>query len=615
MNVVTGDITGLARQAELCAFILGRPLADEQRVVVEALRLGVDPLDLCARRFDLGDGRVMQRAAQWAGVPFAEGIKNTIRGSAHLLRLDGLHKTHAVHAEMDGEDCYYFSPTIAELIALRDIVERGGLTHRVILTPRPALRQVLAEANAPALVVEARQRLARRWPRATASLDLGKPLRIAFVAALALIVMLTALAPLLARPLLLPFLLVLIVAPALLRLFAAFHRPQPMDDPPLADADLPHYTVLVPLRDEAGMVPQLFAALGALDYPAEKLDILFLVESRSADTIAVAEACLYDARFELFVIPDAPPHTKPKALDYVLPLVRGEHVVVFDAEDIPARDQLRRAAERFAAHPEIDCLQAELRVDNGAESWLTALFAGEYAGLFTLLLPWLAQHGLPLPLGGTSNHFRTAALRAVGGWDAFNVTEDADLGVRLARMRSRTGTLAVATAEEAPIRLGPWMRQRTRWMKGWMQTFLVHNRHPIEFQRDIGWRGFLFFQVYVGGLIASSLIHTVFALTIAVEIALFGFGWPRFTDLWDAAYLLVLVVGYGGAFGIALMGLAQQRKFELAVFQLLLPVYWLLHAVAAIRAAIELITRPYFWSKTRHGETRVVRVVQPDKND
>jgi len=294
----------------------------------------------------------------------------------------------------------------------------------------------------------------------------------------------------------------------------------------------------------------------------------------------------------------------------VLPLVRGEHLVVFDAEDIPARDQLRRAAERFAAHPEIDCLQAELRVDNGAESWLTALFAGEYAGLFTLLLPWLAQHGLPLPLGGTSNHFRTAALRAVGGWDAFNVTEDADLGVRLARMRSRTGTLAVATAEEAPIRLGAWMRQRTRWMKGWMQTFLVHNRHPIQFQRDIGWRGFLFFQIYVGSLIASSLIHTVFALSVAVQFALFGTGWLRLADIWDGVYLLVLVVGYSGAFGIALAGLARQGKLDLAVYQLLLPIYWLLHAIAAIRAATELLTRPYFWSKTRHGETRMVRVVR-----
>lgn len=611
MNVLAaGDITGLVREAELCAFILRRPLAEGQMVAVEALRLGVDPLDLCARTFDLGDALVMERAAHWAGVPFAETIPQTIRGSAHLQRIDGLDRVGAVHAEVDGENRYYFAPGIGELVALREMVERGGLRHHLILTPRTALRRALADANAPALLVETRQRLARRWPHATASLDLGKPLRIGFVTGLAAIVILTAIAPLLARPLLLPFLLVLIVAPALLRLFAAFHRPQPIDDPPLADADLPHYTVLVPLRDEAGMVPQLFAALGALDYPAEKLDIVFLVESRSDETIAMAEACLYDARFELFVIPDAPPHTKPKALDYVLPLVRGEHVVVFDAEDIPARDQLRRAAERFAAHPEIDCLQAELRIDNGAENWLTALFAGEYAGLFTLLLPWLAQHGLPLPLGGTSNHFRTLALRAVGGWDAFNVTEDADLGVRLARMRSRTGTLAVATAEEAPIRLGAWMRQRTRWMKGWMQTFLVHNRHPIQFRRDIGWRGFLFFQIYVGSLIASSLIHTVFALTIAVQIVLFGFGWLRLADIWDGLYLLVLVVGYGGAFGIALAGLARQGKLELAVFQLLLPVYWLLHAVAAIRAAVELITRPYFWSKTRHGETRMVRVVQ-----
>ena len=614
MNVLaSGDIAGFARRAELCAFILRRPLAEGQTVALEASRLGVDPLDLCARRFDLGDVPVMERAAQWAGAEFAAAVPATVRGSAHLLRLDGLERVRAIHAEVDGENRFYFAPGTGEILALRDIVERAGLRHRLILTPRTALRRALAEANSPALLADARQRLVRRWPHATASLDLGKPARIAFVSALAAIVVLTATAPLLARPLLLPFLLVLIVAPALLRLLAVLHRPVPADDPPLADADLPLYTVLVPLRDEAGMVPQLFAALGALDYPAEKLDIVFLVESASPETIAVAEACLYDARFELFVIPDAPPHTKPKALDYVLPLVRGEHVVVFDAEDIPARDQLRRAAERFAAHPEIDCLQAELRIDNGAENWLTALFAGEYAGLFTLLLPWLAQHGLPLPLGGTSNHFRTAALRAVGGWDAFNVTEDADLGVRLARMRSRTGTLAVATAEEAPIRLGAWMRQRTRWMKGWMQTFLVHNRHPIQFRRDIGWRGFLFFQIYVGSLIASSLIHTVFALSIAVQVVLFGPGWPRFSDLWDWLYFFVLIVGYGGAFGIALAGLARQGKLELAVFQLLLPIYWLLHAVAALRAAVELITRPYFWSKTRHGETRMVRVVKGDR--
>lgn len=614
MNVLAnGDLAALGAQADLCAFVLQRPFADGQAVVVEALRLGASPLDLCARRFDQGDALVIARAAQWAGVEFADAVPQTIRGSARLHRLDGLAHVRALHAEVDGEHRYYFAASIDDIVALREIVQRRGLRHRLILTPRSALRHALAEANAPALLADARQRLTKRWPRATAAHDLGWPARLAFVAGLAAVVAFAALAPLFARPLLLPFLLVVIVAPALLRLLASFYRPAPLDDPPLSDAELPRYTVLVPLRDEAGMVPQLFAALGALDYPREKLDIVFLVESRSPETIDAARAHLHDARFELFVVPDAPPRTKPKALDYVLPLIRGEHVVVFDAEDIPARDQLRRAAERFAAHPELDCLQAELRVDNGAENWLTALFAGEYAGLFTLLLPWLAQHNLPLPLGGTSNHFRTSALLAIGGWDAFNVTEDADLGFRLARMRSRTGTLPVATAEEAPIRLSAWMRQRTRWMKGWMQTFLVHNRHPRQFLDDIGWRGFLFFQIYVGSLIASSLIHTVFAVGVAVQVAFFGVGWLRLSDPWDAVYILVLVIGYGGAFGIALTGLARQGKSELAVYQVLLPVYWLLHAIAAIRAAGELLTRPYFWSKTRHGETRMVRLVRDGK--
>jgi cellulose synthase/poly-beta-1,6-N-acetylglucosamine synthase-like glycosyltransferase len=610
MNVLYDDIAALRRHADLCAFILRCPHVEAQDVVAEALRLGVDPLDLCARRFELGDTLVMERAAQWAGVPFEAVVPQTIRGSASHLRLDHLATVHTIHAAHDGEDRYYHAPSIDDVLALRAATQRGELKYPIVVTPRRALRQALAEANAPALLTDTRQRLARRWPHATASLDLPKWLRIGFVLALAAIVGFAAIAPLVARPLLLPFLLVIIIVPALLRLFAAFDRPEQFADPPLADAELPAYTVLVPLRDEAGMVRQLFTALGALDYPAEKLDIVFLVESRSADTIAVAEACLGDARFELIVIPDALPRTKPKALNYAMPLVRGQHVVVFDAEDIPDRSQLRRAAERFAAHPELDCLQAQLRIDNGAENWLTALFAGEYAGLFSLLLPWLAKHGLPLPLGGTSNHFRTAALREVGGWDAFNVTEDADLGVRLARMQAGVGTLDAATAEEAPIRLAAWMRQRTRWMKGWMQTFLVHNRHPVQFYRDIGWRGFLFFQIYVGSLIASSLIHTVFALTVAVQLVLFGLGWLRISDAWDVVYLLVLIIGYGGAFGIALAGLARQGKTELTVYQTLLPIYWLLHAVAAIRAAVELLIRPYFWSKTRHGETRMVRVVR-----
>jgi len=611
-SFVDSAVISPSRQVDLCGHILNCSPGEAADALAEALVARVDPLDYFARSLGMGDDLVIQRAAQWAGLEFAASVPQTIRGSASLMRLDSLATVRSLHASVDGEDRYYFSPRFSEIVALRQRGERQGpLQHRILITPRRALRAALAEANVPVLVTDARQRLARRWPRASASLDLSRALRTGFVACLALMVGSVAVAPLLARELLLPFLLVVIVAPALLRLVATFHRPATTDDDPLlAAANLPAYTILVPLRDEASMVPQLAGALRAIDYPPEKLEIIFLVESRSPETVAAVEAELVDPRFELLVIPDARPHTKPKALDYALPLVRGEHVVVYDAEDIPDRDQLRSAASRFLARPGIDCLQAELRVDNGAENWLTALFAGEYAGLFGHLLPFLAEMNLPLPLGGTSNHFRTSVLRDLGGWDAFNVTEDADLGVRLARLKLRTGTLRSGTAEEAPIRLGAWMRQRTRWVKGWMQTFLVHNRHPLQFLDEIGWRGFLFFQIYVGSLIASSLIHTVFVTTLVVQLLLFGPGMPRLADPWDWIYLLVLVIGYGGAFSIAFAGLVRQNKLDLAVYQLLLPIYWLLHAIAAVRAAVELLVRPYHWSKTAHGETRMVRVLR-----
>lgn len=328
-----------------------------------------------------------------------------------------------------------------------------------------------------------------------------------------------------------------------------------------------------------------------------------MVEAASPDTIVAVRGLLADPRFELVIVPDAEPHTKPKALDYALPLVRGKYVVVYDAEDIPEPRQLRDTAERFAADPGMDCLQAVLDIDNASETWLAALYAGEYAGLFRLFLPFLARRRLPMPLGGTSNHFRASALREVGGWDAFNVTEDADLGVRLARLRYRTGTMPSRTGEEAPIGLDAWIGQRTRWSKGWMQTFVVHNRSPRRFLADIGWRGFLMFEIYVGSLILSPLLHSVFLVSLML-------GWSGghgVGDLWDAGYLGILVLGYGAAFALTVAGLIRAGKAWLIAFQLLLPIYWLLHAIATLRAAHELLTRPYFWAKTPHGRTRIER--------
>lgn len=198
-------------------------------------------------------------------------------------------------------------------------------------------------------------------------------------------------------------------------------------------------------------------------------------------------------------------------------------------------------------------------------------------------------------------------MRELGHWDAYNVTEDADLGVRLSRLRYRTGMLASETLEEAPISLNAWMVQRTRWIKGWMQTFIVHNRSPGRFISDIGWRNFVFFEIYVGSLIISSLLHTVFLASLIAR-GMLG-QWPRVDDPIDVAYLTVLVIGYGGTVVLVLAGLVRRRAWHLMPQQLLLPVYWIMHSVAALRAAHQLLFRPYFWGKTAHGKTRQARTL------
>ena len=569
------------------------------------MALEVDPLDYCANRFGLGHELVMERAAQWAGLTYAPRVPSTMPGSPVIERIERLGEVRTVRARLFERDVIYSAPRFSEVLALR----RHALRHpefrrSFCLVPEDAIRSELAAASEEVLLTEARHRLFRKWPRASAHLDLSRASRFGFAAGLLGLLVLAVLAPFFAKPVFVPLVGLILAVPAGLRLWAALAPPpEQAPAPVLDDTELPVYTVLLPLRDEAHMVRQLSNAMRDIDYPPEKLHVLFLVEQRSPETVAAVIGQLHDPRFELLLVPDALPRTKPKALNYALPFVRGEHLVVYDAEDIPEAGQLRRAASTFAVRPEIDCLQAELVVDNAAESWLTALFAGEYAGQFGLMLPLLARLGLPMPLGGTSNHFRTSALRLIGGWDPFNVTEDADLGVRLARRGLRSDTIDSQTAEEAPIRLQPWLTQRTRWMKGWMQTFIVHNSHPRELLADLGLKGFLGFQIYVGSLILSGPLHTLFVLSVVLS-ALFG---GIVVDLWFLISCLVFIVGYGGPVALAVAGLWRLQRPGLIAVQVLLPVYWILHSVAGLRALRELMTRPYFWAKTQHGETRVPR--------
>ncbi|NGP17162.1 glycosyltransferase [Devosia chinhatensis] len=288
-----------------------------------------------------------------------------------------------------------------------------------------------------------------------------------------------------------------------------------------------------------------------------------------------------------------------QGLGLCAPLCRGEFVVVYDAEDRPDPKQLRSVAAQFRRSPEVECIQARLCIDNADQGPLPALFAGEYAGLFAVLLPAFARWGTVMPLGGTSNHFRLETLRRLGGWDAYNVTEDADLGVRLARRNLRTATSVSVTLEEAPVRFKPWLGQRTRWMKGWMQTFVVHNRRARRLYADLGPAGFAMFQVTILSMLLAPILHLgMFPMLVWMQ-----FDQSNSFDSWNPwwlACLLVLVLGHGTAMVVNMVGLARIGRNRFWAQQLLLPLYWLLITWATLLALREFLFRPFHWFKTPH---------------
>jgi cellulose synthase/poly-beta-1,6-N-acetylglucosamine synthase-like glycosyltransferase len=385
-----------------------------------------------------------------------------------------------------------------------------------------------------------------------------------------------------------------------LRLFAAASALAPRAAPapaPIPDADLPLYTVIAPLYREAAVAEGLLRALERLDYPADRLEILLVVEEDDPETRAAVASARPAENVRVIVCPPAAPRTKPKALNLALHAARGAFVVVYDAEDRPDPAQLRAALAAFAeGGPGLVCVQAPLQVDNAEASWIAGQFAAEYAIQFQAIVPLLARLGLPFPLGGTSNHFRTDALRAAGGWDPFNVTEDADIGFRLAREGGRLGAIAPPTHEEAPARFGVWLRQRTRWIKGHIQTWLVLMRRPFRAYRDLGAAGFWTVHLVLLGGIAAALVHGPLALALLAAAVL-----PAFQI--GAANIALALFGYATAGYGALVAAAALRDPRLARAALTMPFYWPLASIAGVLAVIELIARPHYWAKTSHGLT------------
>ena len=352
------------------------------------------------------------------------------------------------------------------------------------------------------------------------------------------------------------------------------------------------------------------------DYPIEKLDVKFIVEADDDATIRAIERLDLGPPFEIITAPAIGPRTKPKALNVALPLARGVYTVVYDAEDVPEPDQLRLAVAAFKnGDDRLACLQASLTIDNTADNWLVRMFTANYAGQFDVLLPGLARLRLPFPLGGSSNHFRTSVLRRAGGWDPYNVTEDADLGIRLQRLGYRVAVLPSTTYEEAPAQFIPWLKQRTRWYKGWMQTWRVHMRNPFRLVRELSPPASATFQLLLACNILAALIHPFFMAFLCYDLvaqpplrAVLGMGQQA------PLFLLTLLTGYASSVVLDLVGLQRRRLLRQAWVLLLTPLYWLLLSLAAWRGLFQLLNNPQRWEKTEHGLAKNSRIMAARKH-
>lgn len=370
-----------------------------------------------------------------------------------------------------------------------------------------------------------------------------------------------------------------------------FHHPP---DAAFCDkGDLPTFTILIAAYQEASMMEQLARALDAISWPQDKLEILILMEADDHETQAAAQAAAFSDAVRLITVPPDGPRTKPNALNHGLNLAGGKYVTVYDVEDVPHPNQLWHAHSAFErSSAQTVCVQAPLVAVNERASWLAAHWALEYDVQFGLLLPSLSRHGLPILLGGTSNHFRRATLLAAGGWDAWNVTEDADLGVRLARAGLTVKTIQTPTFESAPTRFDIWCAQRSRWLKGFLQTWLVLMRNPARSLRQMGPVRFLAAQLSLGGAILAPLAQIPCVCLMVLAL------WSGHLEVGRAGLTL-----FFAGLGVGLMGdvaapgkWSAPRLFAIATR----PLYWPLHSVAAYRALWELAKKPFFWAKTPH---------------
>ncbi len=376
--------------------------------------------------------------------------------------------------------------------------------------------------------------------------------------------------------------------------------PDPATPPPIM-ARLPSVSILVPLYRERAIARRLIDRLDRLDYPRELLDICLVVEADDTVTCDTLEAIRLPAHFRQVVVPHSKLKTKPRALNYALDFCRGTIVGVYDAEDAPAPDQIHRVVRRFHERgTDVACLQGVLDFYNARTNWVSRCFAIEYAAWFRVLLPGLTRLGLVIPLGGTTLFFRRDVLNELGGWDAHNVTEDADLGIRLARHGYRTELIDTVTEEEANCWAWPWIKQRSRWLKGYMVTWAVHMRSPRRLLVDLGaWRFFgvqLLFLGTISQFLLAPILWSFWLVLFGLHHPMLALGTPVLITL-GTLFLASELIGLA----INAYAVRGPRHRFLTAWTPAMMLYFPLAALAAYKGLAELLTRPFFWDKTEHG--------------
>jgi cellulose synthase/poly-beta-1,6-N-acetylglucosamine synthase-like glycosyltransferase len=387
-------------------------------------------------------------------------------------------------------------------------------------------------------------------------------------------------------------------------------RPPAPQPPSEAPEQLPMISVLVPLYKEAAISSALLTRLARLTYPQERLQVLLVLEESDRLTQQAIAAARLPAWISAIEVPAwGDLRTKPRAMNYALNFCQGDIIGVWDAEDAPQWDQLQKVAAAFAnAPPEVACFQGVLDYYNPRANWISRCFTLEYASWFRVVLQGIARLGLVVPLGGTTMFVRREVLDRLGGWDAHNVTEDADLGVRLYRAGYRTRMLPTATYEEASCHFPAWIRQRSRWLKGFMATYLVHMRRPRHLLRSLGWLRFLGFQGFFLGTLGQFLLAPFLWTYWLVVLGLPHPSAALLPEMLLTLGLFSLVFFECFGMGLAILGAFASGRPRLACWAPLLPLYYLMGPIAVYKALYELLYNPFFWDKTSHG------LHPPDRN-